>query len=79
MIQRILQNAVVLGTRTVRCHRNNWHHVAVAVIVVDDDVVVVVGVARWRGYRDGVVVPGIEMIVVVGSTTGRSISVAQIV
>lgn len=63
----------------MRCHGDNWHHVAV-VVIVDDDVVVV-GVARWRRYRDGVVVSGIEVIivVVVGSTAGRSISVAQLV
>lgn len=64
MTQRILQDAIILGSGTVRCHRDDWHHVAVAVIiVVVDDVVVVLCVPRWRGDCDYVVASDIEVIV----------------
>lgn len=71
--QRILQDAVVFRAGAVRCHRDYWHHVAVAVIVVDGDVVVL-RMSGWRGYGDCVVISGIEMII--GTASGRSISVS---
>lgn len=71
MIKRVLENAVVLGTRTVRSHRDDRNHVAV--VVVDDNVVVIC-VPGWRGYGDGVVVK----VMIIGTASGRSISIAKL-
>lgn len=71
VIQRVFENAVVLGARTVRSHRDDRNHVAVVVV---DDNVVVIRVPGWRGYGDGVVVK----VMIIGTASGRSISIAKL-
>lgn len=73
--ERIFKDAVVFGTRTVRCHRNYRHHVAV--IIVDDNIVII-RMTRWCGYCDCVVVVGSIEVVIVGTTSGRSISITKL-
>lgn len=71
MAQRVLQNAIIFRSGTVRSHRDDGNHVA----VVDDDVAAV-RMTRRRGYCDCVVAVASGIEVIARAAARRSIRVA---